>query len=365
MPAKNNGKKTINMLSSAYKVKGQGVGSAYEEQVGLVKSHMADDFAVFENRIMSADITHYHTIDSKFYLFLGLHKRNGITVGYVHMLPETVETSIQLPRLIKRGFYKYMISFYKRMDYLVTVNSYFIDKLENYGVDRSKITYIPNYVSDEVFFKCCEVDKRELRRKYSIPEDKFVVLGVGQLQVRKGIFDFVEVAKRMPDIQFVWAGGFSFGAITDGYSEVKKIMEHPPENVRFLGIIERSLMPEIYNTADVMFLPSFEELFPMTVLESMSCKIPVLLRDLEIYEDILFDFYLRENSVDDFVKAIRRLSEDSDHYAKAAGDSARGHAFYSKEHVFTMWDEFYRKLYDAKVRKYDRKERQERKRAKQ
>ena len=356
MPKKNkNGKKTINMLSSAYKVKGQGVGSAYEEQVGLVKSHMADDFAIFENKVMLADITHYHTIDYKYYLFMGLVKRKGIAVGYVHMLPETVETSIQLPHLIKKIFYRYMISFYKRMDYLVTVNSYFIEKLANYGVDRNKITYIPNYVSGEVFFKCSADQRTALRTKYKIPADKFVVLGVGQLQVRKGIFDFVEAARRMPDIEFVWAGGFSFGAITDGYSDVKKIMADPPANVHFLGIVEREKMPEIYNIADVMFLPSFEELFPMTVLESMSCHIPMLLRDLDIYKDILFDFYLREDSVDGFVQCLRKLSEDPQYYLEAAEASSKGHEFYSKEHVFTMWDKFYRMVYDAKVRKHEKK----------
>ena len=42
-------------------------------------------------------------------------------MGYVHFLPETVENSISLPRFAKNLFYKYMISFYKRMDYLVTV----------------------------------------------------------------------------------------------------------------------------------------------------------------------------------------------------------------------------------------------------
>ena len=348
-------KKSINMLSTAYKIKGQGVGSAYEEQVGLVKENMADDFEIFENKVMFADITHYHTINFLYYVFMGLVKRRGITVGYVHFLPETVETSIQLPHFIKNVFYWYTISFYKRMDYLVTVNSYFVDRLVYYGVKREKISYIPNYVSDKVFFKCDCGRKSELRKKYGIADHAFVVLGVGQLQVRKGIFDFIEVAEKLPQVQFVWAGGFSFGSITDGYAHVKKIMENPPANVKFLGIIERDLMPELYNTADVMFLPSFEELFPMTVLESMSCHIPILLRDIDIYKDILFDFYLRENGVDGFIDAIKRLSGDSLYYDEAAKASARGHEFYSKEHVFTIWDEFYRKLYDAKERKYGKK----------
>ena len=50
-------------------------------------------------------------------------------------------------------------------------------------------------------------------------------MGAGQVQTRKGVMDFVEVAKKMPDVKFVWAGGFSFGAITDGHEELKKIMD--------------------------------------------------------------------------------------------------------------------------------------------
>ncbi len=347
-PKKNDSLKTINMLSSAYKVKGQGVGSAYEEQVALVKAGLSDDFVITENKIMRADITHYHTIDVKYYLLMSFVKFKGKTVGYVHFLPETVETSIQLPRFMKSVFYKYMLSFYKRMDYLVTVNSYFIDELVRYGIKREKITFIPNYVSGEVFYRKCDDERRRLRQKYHIPGNKFVVLGVGQLQVRKGIFDFLEVAKRLPDVQFVWAGGFSFGSMTDGYYEVKKVMHHPPANVTFLGIIDREKMPEIYNIADTMFLPSFEELFPMTVLESMSCHIPMLLRDIDIYKDILFDYYLREKDVDSFVDTIKRLVADRNYYDAAAAASARGHEYYSKEHVFSMWDEFYRKVYASK-----------------
>ncbi len=352
MSNKKTTKRTINMLSSAHKIKGQGVGSAYEEQVALVKEHLAKEYEVFENKVMMPDITHYHTIDVRFSLFRPWVKRRGMTVGYVHMIPETVENSLRLPPVFKKWFYRYMVNFYKRMDFLVTVNSYFIGKLEDLGIDRDKVTYIPNYVSGEVFFKCEAKNRSSFREKHQIPQDKFVVLGVGQLQTRKGIFDFVETAKRLPDIHFVWAGGFSFGAITDGYNDIKKYMETPPANVQFLGIVEREVMPEIYNTADVMFLPSFEELFPMTVLESMSCQIPILLRDLDIYEDILMDFYLKADSVESFVDRIQRLAEDPKYYEAAVAASGRGRIFYSKEHVSSLWKAFYDKVYEEKVRLY-------------
>lgn len=342
---------SINMLSSAYKVKGQGVASAYEEQVGLVKENLSDEYDIYENKVMRADITHYHTIDYKYSVTMPFVRMKSKTVGYVHMIPETVETSIDLPRWVKRAFYWYMIKFYKSMDYLVTVNPYFIEKLSDYGVERERITYIPNFVSEQAFHPLPGDRKAELREKYGIPKDKFVALCVGQLQVRKGIFDFIEVAKRMPHVEFLWAGGFSFGSITDGYKQVKQIMEAPPANVKFLGMIERCDMIDIYNVADLMFLPSFEELFPMTVLESMCCGVPMLLRELEIYENILFDFYLRKDSVDGFVEEISKLAADKAYYAAAVELSEKGHKFYSREHVLAMWKAYYAHVASAEKKR--------------
>ena len=340
-------KTTLNMMSSATSVKGQGVGSAYIEQVGLVESELSDKFEITENKKISADITHYHTINLGYYFTMGSRTKKGRSVGYVHMLPETVETSVNLPRFMKRIFYAYMIRFYKRMDYLVTVNPYFIGRLEHYGVSRDKVTYIPNYVSSEVFHPVSAEEKAALRKKYGIEQDKFTVMCAGQLQVRKGVFDFIEIAKRMPQVQFVWAGGFSFGKITDGYNEIKKICDDPPKNVKLLGRIDREYMNEVYNLGDVMFLPSFEELFPMTILEAMCVNIPIFLRDLDIYPDILFDFYSRASDIDGFVAEIDRLRSDKEYYAQQCEASKRGNRFYSREHVTQMWDEFYSMVRDS------------------
>ena len=331
----------INMLSQAAKIKGQGVLSAYDEQVNLVREGLNEKFTIVENKWPDADITHYHTINFRYFLSIPFAKKNGVTVGYVHFLPETVDTSLQLPKIYKKVFYKYLIQFYKSMDYLVTVNPYFIERLGAYGVDMDKVTYIPNYVCDTQFFPLPSTQKQVLREKYGLDQDKFTVLCAGQLQTRKGIFDFIEIARQMPHMQFVWAGGFSFGKMTDGYKEIKEVVENPPENLKFLGIIDRELMNEIYNLGDVMFLPSFEELFPMTILEAMNCKTPILLRDIDIYKNILFDFYLKGNNVEEFKALLERLSSDEAFYESASLKSWEGHLFYHRDHVLKMWDAFY------------------------
>lgn len=336
----------IDMLSQAAKVKGQGVLSAYDEQVNLVKEGLKDQFIVAENKWPHADIIHYHTVNLSYFLSIPFAKMNGVTVGYVHFLPETVDTSLQMPKICKKVFYKYLIQFYKSMDYLVTVNPYFIERLAAYGVDPDKVTYIPNFVCDKQFYPMEESTKKDLREKYGLNKEKFTVLCVGQLQRRKGIFDFIQIAKEMPHMQFVWAGGFSFGKMTDGYKEIKEVVENPPDNLKFLGIIERESMNEIYNLGDVMFLPSFEELFPMTILESMNCRTPILLRDIDIYKNILFDFYLRGSNVEEFKEILNHLACDEVLYEKACAKSWKGHEFYHRNHVLSMWEEFYTGILD-------------------
>lgn len=334
-------KYTINMMSQATSVKGQGVGSAYMEQVKLVREGLSDKFEIYENKLMAADITHYHTFNPTYFLLKGFRGRKGASVCYVHTLPETMDKSIQIPKWARKIFYAYIIKFYKIMEHLVVVNPYFIDALENYGIPRERVTYIPNFVDTDQFHSVSADKKAEIREKYGVDKDKFTVLCAGQLQVRKGAFDFLKCAELMPDVQFVWAGGFSFGKLSDGYDDLKKVVEKPPHNVKFLGIVEREDMNGVYNMADVMFLPSYDELFPMTILEAMCVNVPVLLRKLPIYENILFDFYYAEESVEGFVKELYRLRDDKEYYDMAAANSKKGNEFYKKESVLKMWDDYY------------------------
>lgn len=334
---------TINMLTRADSVKGQGVMSATEEQINLVTEGLKG-YNVVVNQLKIADINHIHTINPDFLFKSFLNNKKQPTIASVHFLPETLEKSISLPKPIKKLFYKYVLSFYKQADYLVTVNPRFIDDLEKYGVDRSKVTYIPNFVSRETFYKITDQSKADLRKKFGLNPDKFTVVSAGQLQMRKGVLEFIDLATKMPDIQFVWAGNFAFKGISEGRKEIMEHMDDLPDNVQFLGLVERDRMNEFFNMGDVMLQLSFEELFPMTILESMNANIPLLLRDLPEYKPILFDYYLKANSQQTFKDELTKLKEDADYYAKACEGSKRGEQFYSKESILEQWQQFYDKV---------------------
>ncbi len=332
---------TINMMSSANKIKGQGVLSAHDEQVELVKE--IGNFNIEENKKHICNITHFHTVNLEYYLWLPFLKNKSTTVAYVHFVPETIENSIHLFKPFKHIFYKYLISFYNRMDRLVVVNPYFIDVLSNYGIDKNKIQYIPNFVSSEKFYPLEEDKVKEIKKEYNVPDDKFTVLAVGQLQKRKGVVDFINIAREMPDVEFLWAGDAVFGKMSEGYDEIQNIINsNLPDNVHFLGLIDRDKMNDIYNIANVMFLPSYEELFPMSILEAMCVNKPVLTRDLDIYNGILFDFYCSGNNNEEFKNTISKLKEDKEFYTMMSNKSKEGNTFYNKENIKNMWNEFYR-----------------------
>ena len=332
----------INMLSKADSVDGQGVGSAYLEQVALVKE-CDDIFDVTVNKSGSEfDIIHVHTINPQY-----LMKMNGkhVNVCYVHMLPDTLDGSIKLPKVLFKLFKRYVIKFYRKADEIVVVNPIFINPLVDLGIKKDHITYIPNYVSKDQFHVISEEKRMQVRDLYGVPRERFVVLGVGQVQTRKGVLDFVETARRNPEMFFVWAGGFSFGKITDGYKELKEIVDNPPANVKFTGIVKRDKMNDIFNMSDVLFMPSFNELFPMAILEAVNAHKPVLLRDLDLYVDILFEKYEKGHGVDDFSRVLQALKSDQKLYEKASENSAHISEFYSKEHVREIWREYYPRVY--------------------
>lgn len=332
----------INMLSKATSVSGQGVGSAYMEQVSLVKEN-TDLFQVSENKGGNKfEICHIHTVNPQY--LIRMNKKH-VNVMYVHFIPETLDGSIKLPKLIFKIFKKYVIKMYKKADEIVVVNPVFKEPLIKLGISEDKITYIPNYVSKEQFHTISGEEISLAKDKYNIPHDKFVILGCGQVQTRKGVQDFIKVAEALPEFQFVWAGGFSFGAITDGHKELKAIMDNPPKNVKFIGIVPRDSMNTIFNMSDALFMPSFSELFPMSILEAVNSHKPVVLRDLDLYKDILFGHYEKGNTVEEWVNIFKKLKDDPSYLEKAKKDSQYISEYYSKEHVNEIWREYYPRVY--------------------
>lgn len=335
----------INMFSQADSVKGQGVGSAYNELIKLLRTHLVDQFYVTINQYGRSDLTHYHTINPS-YMINSFSRARGRKIGYVHFLPDTLEGSIKLPGFAQKILSSYVIDFYKRMDQIVVVNPIFINKLAEYGLDPKRVKYIPNFVSKTEFYPQSDAQKNAFRHELGISLDKFVVFGDGQVQARKGVKDFAKMAEANPELQFIWAGGFSFGKITDGYEDYKKLVDNPPANLKFTGIIDRSKLVNYLNIADLFLLPSYDELFPMSILEAFSCGTPVLVRDLKLYQAIIDGFYMKGKDFAGMNEVLQDLKQNPAKIKKYQQLSLSASAKYSEDHLANVWHDFYQEQYE-------------------
>ena len=138
----------INMYAGGLNVKGQGVGSAFYEQTGLVSEIPEFEMTINKKHKNRFDIRHVHTVNPNFFF---VQNKKRINVCYVHFVPEINDGSLKMNKLFFSIYKHYVLKFYRKADEVVVVNPYFIKDLLNIGIPEDKITYIPNYVSKEHF----------------------------------------------------------------------------------------------------------------------------------------------------------------------------------------------------------------------
>lgn len=123
---------------------------------------------------------------------------------------------------------------------------------------------IPNGVDLKTFTPLTQPERDRIRGELGL-HDRPVVLFVGRFVERKGLRLLHEVAKRMPSIDWVFAGRGPVDPTTWALPNVR--VEH-----------DRSgpTLAELYGAADLLVLPSVGEGFPLVVGEALAMGLPVL-----------------------------------------------------------------------------------------
>ena len=124
----------------------------------------------------------------------------------------------------------------------------------------------------------------------------------------------------------------------------RAIVADPPQNMRFPGIVDREVVAEYLQASDLFFLASFQELFPMSLLEAAKCGLPILLRDIPLYPGILFGHYYRATDVQSFSDWIRRICQDEAARRKGIEDARRLASIYSETAIYKQWKALYEEL---------------------
>ena len=299
-------KMTVNMVSeSEFTVQGHGVHTAYVEMRDSLQKRVAD-VQIATNAKGKFDVVHIHT--PGLYAVSKLLFSGKKRVVSAHLVPDSLVGSFKAAKLW-RPFAKFWLTFlYNRADLVLAVSGYTKTELEQMGVTR-RIEVLYNTI-DTARYQTSAQEKARIRQKLQISPDACVVVGVGQVQPRKRVDIFLDMAKKMPEGQFIWVGGVPFGvAAADNYA-MQRMIKHPPRNMRFTGVIPFAEVADYYKAADIFALPSEQETFGFVTVEAAAAGLPVVLRDIHDYDDTFRDGAVMAKDDDDFWRCVKQLSSD-------------------------------------------------------
>ncbi len=218
---------------------------------------------------------------------------------------------------------------------IIAPSNFMKQKLIEYGVKR-EIYVIPTGLKPEKFKK-----GKNLRKKFKIPSNCFVILYAGRLGKEKNI-EFILQAfsilqKKYSNIKLMITGnGPEYNQLYKKSVELNIV-----NNVIFTGFIQYEKMKDIYATADLFVTASKTETQCLSVIEAASAGLPVV----AIAERGLADILPHRK-----IPGITPVKDDMDEFIKAI-------EYYIKKHNKNYFQPFIKKfvskfLIDVTVDKY-------------
>ena len=276
---------------------------------------------IFVNKIFRSlesqiDVVHVHTPLSPFIktslpLITTIHTSILTNIRSIEVI--TVRSIIE--RIMGRFVsYPIQLKLLERTDMLTTVSRHVAQELQEYGVNPNEVTVIGNGVDEKMF--------TPVQNK---TEDRYI-LYTGRLGYRKGLFDLIEcgkyICKEYPDVSFVIPGkGILQSKLQERVEELSL-----GDRFKFLGYVRKEELIRLYQSATVYVIPSHYEGLPTTLLEAMSCGLPVVATavsgNLEVISSGENGILIPPKSPKEMADAISMLLDDKE-MRKKLGKNAR------------------------------------------
>src|SRR3989344_1214570 len=185
-------------------------------------------------------------------------------------------------------------------------------ELMKMGVPESKVFISGSGVEPKDFDIDFSTD--EARDKLDLPKDKKIVLYSGQFYRWKGVDTLAQVAKLLPEINFVFVGG------TDSDLEQFKEKYSNLTNIIIRPFQERAIIPVYLRSADILAIPNSantnESVYytsPIKLFEFMAAKKPILVSNLPSMRETLDEtsaVFAEPDQPESFAAAIRKILAD-------------------------------------------------------
>lgn len=159
--------------------------------------------------------------------------------------------------------------------------------IDRHNIDEKRLDIIHEFIRHRD--RSGLPDKKTMRRRLGIPDDKFLVVGCGTVYWRKGPDLFIETAIHLSRThgrrcRFLWIGEYywDYDPLSRQIAPWKDLEAALQSNgleslVGFFGASPDAL--DYILAADVFYLPSREDPFPLVCLEAAQCGVPVVCFD--------------------------------------------------------------------------------------
>ena len=253
------------------------------------------------------DIIHINTIFPESYMMGKRAKKMGKKVIFhAHSTEEDFRNSFLFSNQVAPIFKTWLKKCYSSADMIITPTPYSKRLLDNYDLGKP-IVAISNGIELE-FFKKDEETGKKFREDFNFKETDKIIMAVGLYIERKGIIEFVELARRMPEYKFIWFGYTNLNTVP---LKVKEAVTTELPNLFFPGYVPRDVLKGAYSGCDLFIFPTHEETEGIVLLEALAVKIPVLIRDIPIYEGWFEDGVnvYKANTIEEFEEKIKGILE--------------------------------------------------------
>lgn len=251
------------------------------------------------------DILHINTYFPKSYLMAKKAKRQGKKIVYhAHSTEEDFRDGFIFCRQVAPLFKKWLIKCYSLGDIIVTPTEYSKKLLDNYNIGR-EIYAISNGIEIDKFKRNTKLAEN-FRKTYGYTKEDKVIIGIGLYIERKGIVDFVELAKRLPEYKFIW---FGYSPLSAATKPVRKAVKTKLDNLTFAGYVESEMIISAMSGCDLYLFPTLEETEGIPIIEACACQCPALIRDIPVFSGWLEDGknVYKAKTLDEFEEKIKKI----------------------------------------------------------
>jgi glycosyltransferase involved in cell wall biosynthesis len=231
------------------------------------------------------------------------------------------------------------LQMYRHARAVVCVSRSFMTNLESRGIDREKLSFVPNGIDVE-FWVAGEpaIGREELR----IEDGRLLVTYVGTVGMAHDLGTVLAAAKRLRSLR----PNISFAIVGDG-AELVMLRERAAAdgltNVTFTGLVPRERIPHYLAASDISLVtlkPSevFKTVLPSKMFEAMAAARPIVLAVDGEAKDTLCragaGLPITPGDVDAMVQGILTLADDAER-RRAMG--AAGRQFVEREFGRRIW----------------------------